>query len=124
MQILIDDNQTISFFQEIFNKQFPYLKSEFISRKDRSGLRIPLKAVQLTALKLEIFRKADQGVPLFITVEMTVSHVEQLFEQEYGLEVKIFRKSGRIWLETVLTEDWTLDFQNREGEILSRDSEL
>jgi hypothetical protein len=32
----------------------------------------------------------------------------------------VFRKSGKTWLETSVTDDWTLKRQNEEGMELSR----
>jgi len=28
----------------------------------------------------------------------------------------VFRKSGRIWLQTIMTDDWTLSEQEHKGE--------
>jgi hypothetical protein len=39
--------------------------------------------------------------------------------QEFGLCVQVFRKSGNHWIETSLTNSWTLEQQNREGFELS-----
>lgn len=50
-----------------------------------------------------------------------VSEVEELFAREAGLYVQVFRRSGSLWIETTFTDDWTLEQQNREGELLSAD---
>jgi hypothetical protein len=34
--------------------------------------------------------------------------------------VQVFRQSGRVWLETTRTDDWTLAEQNKQGEELSK----
>ena len=51
---------------------------------------------------------------------MTVVDLEQSFSDVFGLGVQIFRKSGKVWLETTVTDGWTLDEQNRQGEALSK----
>jgi len=51
---------------------------------------------------------------------MKVSELEKIFLEDYGLNVQVFRNSGRVWLETTMTDDWTLAEQNRQGEELSR----
>jgi hypothetical protein len=33
--------------------------------------------------------------------------------------VQVFRKSGKVWLETTVTDGWTLEEQNLQGEALS-----
>jgi hypothetical protein len=54
-----------------------------------------------------------------ITPAMTVTELEQEFEKIYGLHIQVFRKSGQVWLETSVTDGWTLDMQNKQGESLS-----
>ena len=41
------------------------------------------------------------------------------FGEVYGLGVQVFRKSGNVWLETTVTDSWTLKEQNDQGESLS-----
>jgi succinate dehydrogenase/fumarate reductase flavoprotein subunit len=48
----------------------------------------------------------------------TVYELEQSFRDIYGLGIKVFRKSGATWLETMNNEDLTLEIQNAEGIIL------
>jgi hypothetical protein len=36
-----------------------------------------------------------------------------------GLYVQVFRKSGKVWLETTATDNWSLYKQNEEGQELS-----
>ena len=50
---------------------------------------------------------------------MTVANLENDFDAIYGLAVHVFRKSGKVWLETTVTDNWTLEEQNRQGELLS-----
>jgi hypothetical protein len=61
----------------------------------------------------------DSGT-LTITPQMTVANLEQGFADVYGLSVQVFRKSGKVWLETTVTDNWTLEEQNRQGEALSK----
>ena len=49
----------------------------------------------------------------------TVAEVENDLKKQFGLPVQIFRLSGNVWIETILTDDWTLEKQNREGEQIS-----
>jgi len=51
---------------------------------------------------------------------MTVNELEQNFKDVYGLSVQVFRKSGKVWLETTVTDGWSLEEQNRQGEDLSK----
>ena len=52
--------------------------------------------------------------------EMSVSELEKQFADKLKLSAQIFRKSGRIWLETTFTDSWSLKKQNQEGMELSQ----
>ena len=54
-----------------------------------------------------------------ITSKMTVTEIEKSFNRFYGLNTQILRKSGNIWLGTTVTDNWTLEEQNKQGESLS-----
>ncbi|MFZ9982087.1 MAG: hypothetical protein ACO3FI_08660 [Cyclobacteriaceae bacterium] len=45
--------------------------------------------------------------------------MKEEFKSATGLLVKIFRKSGNVWIETSLTDDWTLERQNEEGKSMT-----
>jgi hypothetical protein len=48
-----------------------------------------------------------------------VQDVEQLLWDAFGLSVQVFRKSGNLWLETTVTDQWSLAYQNEQGRELS-----
>ncbi len=50
-----------------------------------------------------------------LTPTSTVSEVEQGFETLFGIHTQVFRKSGRLWLETTSTDSWSLKEQNEVG---------
>jgi hypothetical protein len=62
--------------------------------------------------------KKDSG---FVGVDesMTVLELENAFMDEFGLCVQVFRKSGNIWLETTMTDHWTLKQQSDHGREIS-----
>lgn len=49
---------------------------------------------------------------------MKVGELEAALKDQFGLTVQVFRHSGNIWLETVLTDKWTLQQQNEHGKEL------
>jgi hypothetical protein len=51
--------------------------------------------------------------------QQTVARLEQEFLEKAGLKVKVYRKFCNVWIETTLTNDWTLEQQNQEGKLLS-----
>jgi hypothetical protein len=57
---------------------------------------------------------------LEITSSMTVEQFESSFVKEFSLPVQVFRKAGRLWLETTVTNKWTLHQQNEHGKQINR----
>ncbi|WP_341900835.1 MULTISPECIES: hypothetical protein [Fluviicola] len=120
MKISINDNQTIAQVRDSFNKLFPFLKLEFFSKRHASEQASPMKFLIKKNVTLKECRILHNSGEITVTPDMKVNELEQLLWDEYGLGVQVFRKSGNIWLETVLTDVWTLAEQNAEGESLSK----
>ena len=54
-----------------------------------------------------------------INDDVTVEELENKFAS-IGLIAEVLRRSGNVWIETSLTNNWTLQQQNMEGEEISR----
>ena len=52
-------------------------------------------------------------------MSMTVGQLEKAFRERFGLNMQVSRKSGPVWLETTVTDKWTLRQQNEHGRELS-----
>lgn len=50
-----------------------------------------------------------------ITPLMTVKELENKCEEQFGILVQVYRKSGNVWLETSMTDNWTIKQQNDQG---------
>lgn len=120
--ITINDKLKIVALQEEFNHLFPYLNLEIFSKPHKAGEGSAKKIMASNTKTLGEFRSKHNSGTMNITPEMTVAELEQQFADVYGLSVQVFRKSGKIWLETTVTDSWTLEKQNTEGEALSRKS--
>jgi hypothetical protein len=120
MNITINDSRKIFAIQEEFNTIFPYLKIEFFSKPQKNGGASGKKLIKHGSKTLGECRTIHNKGRIIISPNMTVSNLEQQFSDVYGLGIQIFRKSGRVWLETTVTDGWTLEEQNRQGEELSR----
>ena len=46
---------------------------------------------------------------------MSVADLEKAFMNKFGLLTQVFRRSGNIWLETSITDGWSLKQQNDLG---------
>lgn len=120
MLITIFEDRTISEVQQDFNEAYPFLKIEFFKngtvRKDRYPAH--LQYAHGLRLKEAWIKKKEEGF-LDVSDTMTVSELENSFLDYFGLSVQVFRRSGNIWLETTITDSWTLKQQNDHGKEIS-----
>jgi hypothetical protein len=119
VKILISDNRKIDAVQKEFNCHFPYLKIEFFSRPHKIGNGSSKKLLKPATQTIGRCRTARIKGHISITSVMSAAELEQKFREKYGLNIKLFRKSGSVWLEITVTDSWTLDQQNKQGEALS-----
>lgn len=120
MKITINDTRKISEIQEEFNAVFPFLKLEFFSRPHKAGAGSAKKFLKAGTKTLGECRTVHNTGKITVSPNMTVADLEQKFTQVYGLGVQVFRNSGKVWLETTVTDSWTLEEQNLQGEALSK----
>ncbi|MCE3227700.1 MAG: hypothetical protein K0S32_2251 [Bacteroidetes bacterium] len=120
MKLLINDRRKVFAIQESFNAAFPYLKLEFFSKPHQRGGATSKKLIKVSSKTLGECRVIHNSGSITIMPSMTVSELEQHFNDIYGLSVQVFRKSGKVWLETTVTDGWTLQEQNTQGEALSK----
>ena len=110
--IHVDKPIKASEIKQAFNSQFPYLKIEFFKKKH---------AVEAGSLKKDVItddfviKTANSNGVIMFGEETLVSELENQFFENLKLSVQIFRKSGKSWLETTLTDNWTLKKQNQEA---------
>lgn len=123
MQIGIKPDTKLMDIQKEFNGFYPYLKLEFY--KNLSQLNKPSpKAEKINPG--ESFKKISrlhEGGIINIDRKRTVSEMVLDFWTTLGLSVQVFRKSGNLWIETSLTDSWTLARQNTIGESFSTRAE-
>jgi len=117
MIINITNNKTIEELQADFNNEFPYLKIQFFKHSHKMFKGSDKK--ELIPISTTIGALKHHNGAIEISDNMTVSDLETMFKQKLGLNVQVFRKSGRSWLETTVTDNWTLRKQNDEGKELS-----
>lgn len=120
MKLKITDSRKITEIQEDFSRIFPFLKIEFFSRPHKVEGGTAREHRYHPSKTLGECRTIQKPGEISISPLMTVGELEQIFAENYGLSVQVFRKSGKVWLETTLTDQWTLEEQNKQGEALSR----
>ena len=117
MKIVVSDEKMIAAIQQEFHESFPFLKIDFF-QQDFERLKSPAKNRISPNKTFGAFKNHHSG-GITINPSMTVAELEKKFRTRYGLSVQIFRKSGKAWLETTLTDNWTLQEQNEQGKALS-----
>lgn len=118
MKINITSNKTIEEIQAEFNAEYPYLKIQFFKTGHMAFKGNDKK--ELIPVNTPIGLLKHHNGTIEISDDMKVSDLEQLFKQQLGLNIQVFRKSGRSWLETTVTDNWTLRKQDDEGQELSK----
>jgi len=117
MKLYILSNRTISDVQHDFNAAYPFLKIEFYKQiMGRSGSAIRQKIIKTSLLNAAGVRRDGE---LELTDLMTVGQLENFFLDRFEIAVQVSRKSGILWLETTMTDNWTLKQQNDHGKELS-----
>lgn len=118
MEIIVHDNSKLAFIQEEFSSAFRYLKLEFPAlTAAASG---PARTKPLNGTTVAEAAKATSSQKLTIVPSMTISTLKERFISDFGLPVQVKRRFGSTWVETTVTDGWTLEEQNKQGERLSR----
>jgi hypothetical protein len=120
MEIMINEHKKIQAIQDEFSANFPYLRLEVYANVKQADGTIGKRVVHDTGKTLAECRTVHGKGRISISPGMTVNNLERNFRDVFGVKVQVLRKSGRAWLETTLTDGWTLEEQNRQGEELSR----
>lgn len=114
----------ISLVGKAFNTFFPFLRLEFLGSSNAQKGRRKRGAVPDPETTLGDYEIQAPGEVIVLSPKTTVQELENKFIEVYGLSVAVLRKSGKFWLRTTRTNHWTLEEQNRVGEILCNDEEF
>ncbi len=114
--MIIKPSNTLAEIQEAFRAKFPYLKIEFYHSPHKAGEGSPPKEQLDSAIRIGELSGAVQQADIKIDGAIQVKTLEQHLSEQFGLNAQVFRRSGRLWLQTTKTDDWTLAMQNEHGE--------
>jgi len=119
MMLQIDKRSSLKSIQKQFNAHYPFLKIEFFKRipVDQPLYKVDLFPINESRKYIDGFY--DGIATIDVSRKRTVYQVEKDFEKILDLSAHIFRKSGNVWVETTLTNDWPLEEQNEEGKQIS-----
>jgi hypothetical protein len=120
MMIKINKESLVAKVQQEFSASYPFLKIEFFkNHRNVKSKDQPISTAErfghLTSLNGNTFH-------LNIDEKRKVAELKNDFKELFGITADIFRRSGNMWIETSLTDDWSLEKQNNEGEQISSQS--
>ncbi len=102
--------------QQKFNQYYPFLKIEFFKIPKETGGKMQL-------MSDDELRKKKNGLPQNITIDFNnnkkVHEIETELKNLFGFPAQMFRRLGNVWVETSLTQDWTVEEQNTAGKQIS-----
>jgi hypothetical protein len=115
MEIRIDGRTRISEIKKEFSLRFPYLKIEFFKVPHKVGESSPKSTMISRDAKVGDIRKDGEAGRINFSGMMTVGELEQKFQDLFGVSIQVFRKSGKSWIQTTVTDNWTLTEQNNKA---------
>ena len=116
MKLFIEEGSSLADITKVFTACYPFLKIEFYKKPSvvDTGKKEMLPVNQPS---IQFYNKAKTIIN--IEKNTTVSELENDFSN-LGLKAEVLRKCGNVWVETILTHNWTLQQQNHEGEEISK----
>jgi hypothetical protein len=115
MRLLINAEKLIMDLRKEFSVAYPFCSLSFLIMKCEKTRYSSFKKIDHErALRDAGMLKNHKGY-IDIKDSTTVLDLENVLMDEFGLSAQVFRKSGNIWLETTMTDDWTLKQQNDHG---------
>lgn len=112
----VSPDKTLGALQQEFLTAFPGLKLAFFSKPHHAFEGSAAKyLVQDARLPLSQLAAAMQAGSLSIDDSTPTWKVEEMFEENFGLHVQVFRRSGSLWLETSVTDSLTLAEQQEKA---------
>lgn len=116
MKIRITPETTLAEIQTAFNAGFPYLQIHFFSKPHRAFKGSPAKfLIHDNSVGVGTVTALTHAGDVSIDPVMATFELEKVFEENFGLFVQVFRKSGDTWLLTSVTDNLSLEKQNAKG---------
>ncbi len=112
MFLFLSLNMPIEELRRSFSSRYPFLKLEFYKPGYASQDTIVKKHLQ-HSLNLQVAGLKKYSV-VNIHDDLKVSDLESVL-RDLGMNAQVSRRSGAMWLETTMTDNWSLRKQNEHG---------
>lgn len=114
----ISDTIKLKDIQLAFRRKFPYLKIEFYRHSHKEGEGTKDVYLLNSEMMVGEVRSIHNSGFFPLDGSMKTATFEQMLQKIYGLNTQVFRKSYGKWLQTWATDVWTLEEQNKRGQIM------
>ncbi len=116
MVLKISPDRTIGVLQTEFSEAFPGLKIVFFSKphKENKGSAAKFLVLEKDTLLKQLSPNIKEG-QIIAEHSTVVWQLEKQFEEGFELHAQVFRKSGRTWLETSISDSLTLEQQQAKA---------
>lgn len=114
MELQVYKNTTLQEVKEKFSHYFPFLKLELYAYRHHAEEH-PFKREVYKGLYLEETSEFFKEGTIYFSPNTPIAELEQEFQIELGLVVKVYRKADELWVDTSQTSHLTLGKQNNMG---------
>ncbi len=104
--------------QKEFKTSFPYLKIEFFKAVHQTGMDTDEKEKLAVHLKVGEVRQTGKSAEWIPDGKIKVEEFERIMAKTFGLNVQVYRKEHGKWLQTWVTDIWTLEEQNNRSKVM------
>lgn len=97
-----------------FHEIYPGLKIEFFKspHSDHEGSR--KQSIYDEELLINDISEQEEEGELVLNANMKAAELEAELKLQYGFNVQVYRRSNDLWFQTISTDNWTLETQNRK----------
>ncbi|MFP5470823.1 MAG: hypothetical protein ACLGGV_04445 [Bacteroidia bacterium] len=111
--MLISDDKSLKQLKEEFQGKFPHLSINFYQKAHKTSEGNTNEQMLDENLTIATVRTIHNEGDMSIDGHLKTSTFEQQFRDKFGVNVQVFRKAKDIWLQTTVTDHWTLAEQER-----------
>ena len=117
MKLYLSSDLKIKDVKRRFEKEFPYLKIEFVSKSYMTKEGLLRNEILLPDNSLIRVSGVIRNGEITIMGNQTADEIAELFRTKFYLPVQIFRKTRSGWIEITRTNQFTMAKQNRVGRV-------
>jgi hypothetical protein len=115
MNLFISSERTVREINREFKRMLPLLKLAYYGHKHGQEESSTFDHIVPEHVLVKAIAHTIKPGVIEINSFDTVAELEQRFQNYFGLPVQVYRKTGDVWIETVQTDNLSLEKQNNIG---------